>query len=141
MIVTSLDLCTSLMAATTIFGILGNLSYELGSDDISNVVRAGAGLAFVSYPEALSRFTVIPQLFAVLFFLMLFVLGIGTTVAFCNVIISIIKDQFPELIQWKIATGVSISGFLVGIIYCIPVSLLNNLIYFSFLTMKNLYYL
>ncbi|EFN62066.1 Uncharacterized sodium-dependent transporter CG3252 [Camponotus floridanus] len=119
-IVTTLDLCTSLMAGITIFGILGNLAHEIGSDDISNVVRAGAGLAFISYPEALAKFTVVPQLFAVLFFLMLFVLGIGTTVAFCNVIVSIIKDQFPHLNQWKIAAGVAIFGFSFGIVYCTP---------------------
>lgn len=113
------------MAGATIFGILGNLAHEIGSDDISSVVRAGTGLAFVSYPEALAKFTVVPQLFAVLFFLMLFVLGIGTTVAFCNVIISIIKDQFPWLTQWKIAAGVAIFGFAIGIVYCTPVSFIK----------------
>lgn len=122
MIVTSLDLCTSIMAAATIFGILGNLAHETDSDDISSVVRAGTGLAFVSYPEALAKFTVVPQLFAVLFFLMLFVLGIGTTVAFCNVIISIVKDQFPGLNQWKIAAGLSLFAFSIGLVYCTPVS-------------------
>ncbi|XP_072761037.1 sodium-dependent nutrient amino acid transporter 1 [Anoplolepis gracilipes] len=119
-IVTTLDLCTSLMAGMTIFGILGNLAHEIGSDDISSVVRAGTGLAFISYPEALAKFSTVPQLFAVLFFLMLFVLGIGTTVAFCNVIVSIIKDQFPQFNQWKIAAGVAIFGFSFGIIYCTP---------------------
>lgn len=119
-IVTTLDLCTSMMAGATIFGILGNLAYEIGSDDIGTVVRAGTGLAFISYPEALAKFTVVPQLFAVLFFLMLFVLGIGTTVAFCNVIISIINDQFPRLKHWKIAAGLAILGFSIGIVYCTP---------------------
>lgn len=129
------------MAGTTIFGILGNLAHEIGSDDISSVVRAGAGLAFISYPEALAKFTVVPQLFAVLFFLMLFVLGIGTTVAFCNVIVSIIKDQFPHLDQWKIAAGVAIFGFSFGIVYCTPVSFRREREdnYFSFNIKKNLY--
>ncbi|KAG7209786.1 hypothetical protein KM043_011404 [Ampulex compressa] len=119
-IVTSMDLCTSLMAGATIFGILGNLAYELGSEDISTVVRAGTGLAFISYPEALAKFSVVPQLFSVLFFLMLLVLGIGTSVAFSSVVISVFKDQFPQVEHWKIATGVSIAGFLVGITYCTP---------------------
>lgn len=119
-IVTTMDLFTSLMAGATIFGILGNLAHETGSADISTVVRAGTGLAFISYPEALAKFTVVPQLFAFLFFLMLFVLGIGTTVAFTGVITSVIKDQFPELREWTVAAGVSIAGFLCGIVYCTP---------------------
>ncbi|XP_076624730.1 sodium-dependent nutrient amino acid transporter 1 isoform X2 [Colletes latitarsis] len=117
-VVTTMDLATSLIAGTTIFGILGNLAQESGKDDISTVVRAGTGLAFISYPEALARFTVVPQLFAVLFFLMLFVLGIGTTVAFTNVIVSIVKDKFPEVPNWKISVGVTSCGFLIGIVYC-----------------------
>ncbi|CAK9834193.1 Sodium-dependent nutrient amino acid transporter 1 [Anthophora retusa] len=116
--VTTLDLCTSLLAGTTIFGILGNLAHESGKDDISTVVRAGTGLAFISYPEALAKFTVVPQLFSVLFFLMLFILGIGTTVAFTAVIHSIIKDKFPQFQDWKIAGAITCAGFLVGVVYC-----------------------
>ncbi|XP_015434041.1 PREDICTED: sodium-dependent nutrient amino acid transporter 1-like [Dufourea novaeangliae] len=117
-LVTTMDLCTSLIAGTTIFGILGNLAHESGKGDISTVVRAGTGLAFISYPEALAKFTVVPQLFAVLFFLMLFVLGIGTTVAFTSVISSIVKDKFPRIQYWKVAAGVTSTGFLIGIVYC-----------------------
>lgn len=71
MVVTTLDTFTSLMAGFTIFGILGNLAHELGTDDISNVVRGGTGLAFISYPDAIAKFTVLPQ---VRFFLFLFTL-------------------------------------------------------------------
>lgn len=117
-----MDFGTSLIAGCTIFGILGNLAHESGKKDISTVVRAGTGLAFISYPEALAKFTVVPQLFAVLFFLMLFILGIGTTVAFTAVINSVIKDRFPNIKNWKIAAGVSSAGFLVGIVYCTRVS-------------------
>ncbi|XP_043599061.1 sodium-dependent nutrient amino acid transporter 1-like [Bombus pyrosoma] len=117
-VVTIMDFGTSLIAGCTIFGILGNLAHESGKKDISTVVRAGTGLAFISYPEALAKFTVVPQLFAVLFFLMLFILGIGTTVAFTAVINSVIKDRFPNIKNWKIAAGVSSAGFLVGIVYC-----------------------
>jgi SNF family Na+-dependent transporter len=49
------------MAGFTIFGILGNLAHELGTDDISNVVRGGSGLAFISYPDAIAKFTLFPQ--------------------------------------------------------------------------------
>lgn len=117
-----MDLCTSLIAGTTIFGVLGNLAHEQGKPDVKSVVRGGTGLAFISYPEALAKFTFAPQLCAVLFFLMLFVLAIGTTVAFTNVIISIVKDRFPSYQNWKVAAVVTVLGFLVGIIYCTRVS-------------------
>lgn len=60
-IITTLDTLTSLMAGLTIFGILGNLAYELGTDDISSIVRSGTGLAFISYPDAIAKFNILPQ--------------------------------------------------------------------------------
>ncbi|XP_015590857.1 sodium-dependent nutrient amino acid transporter 1 [Cephus cinctus] len=120
MIVTSLDTVTSLIAGCTIFGILGNLAHETGSDDISSVVRPGTGLAFVSYPDAIAKFTVLPQLFAVLFFLMMFVLGVGSAVGITSSITNIIGDQFPKLKVWQIALPTCFIGFCVGTIYVTP---------------------
>lgn len=62
-IITALDTVTSMVAGCTIFGILGNLAYELGIEDISKVVKSGAGLAFISYPDAIAKFQVIPQVY------------------------------------------------------------------------------
>ena len=59
-IISLMDTFTSLLAGFTIFAILGNLSYELGKD-ISEVTGAGASLAFVSYPQAISKFNIAPQ--------------------------------------------------------------------------------
>lgn len=58
---TTLDTLTSLIAGFTIFGILGNLAYEIGTDDIGSVVRSGTGLAFISYPDAIAKFSFLPQ--------------------------------------------------------------------------------
>lgn len=49
-IVTTLDTFTSLLAGCCIFGILGHLAHELGVEDVSSVIKPGAGLAFISYP-------------------------------------------------------------------------------------------
>jgi len=52
------------LAGITIFSILGNLAHETGQlDNIDKIVRGGTGLAFVSYPEAISKFDAIPQVF------------------------------------------------------------------------------
>lgn len=62
MIVTTLDTFTSLLAGFTVFGILGSLAHNVGESDISKVIKSGgSGLAFISYPEAISKLTFVPQ--------------------------------------------------------------------------------
>ncbi|XP_043280539.1 sodium-dependent nutrient amino acid transporter 1-like isoform X2 [Venturia canescens] len=120
LIVTTLDTLTSIIAGCTIFGILGNLAHEMGTDDISSVVRAGTGLAFVSYPDAIAKFRMLPQLFAVLFFLMMFVLGVGCAVGQNGSIISGIAEQFPHLKYRQVMYPACILGFLIALVYVTP---------------------
>uniref|UniRef100_A0A1Q3FYP6 Transporter n=1 Tax=Culex tarsalis TaxID=7177 RepID=A0A1Q3FYP6_CULTA len=119
-IVTTIDTFTSLLAGCTIFGILGHLAYVVGSDDVGSVVKPGAGLAFISYPEAIAKFDVVPQAFSVLFFLMLFVLGIGSNVAMTSCVMTVIRDQFPKVKNWQAATVIAICGVALGCIYVTP---------------------
>ncbi|KAG5342732.1 NAAT1 protein, partial [Acromyrmex heyeri] len=120
MIVTTLDTFTSLIAGCTIFGILGNLAHEMNTKDIAKVVRGGIGLAFISYPDALSRFTFMPQLFSILFFIMMFVLGTGSSVALCGAVFSIFRDHLPNMRQWLLVLCVTCFGFVVSLIYITP---------------------
>lgn len=126
MIVTTIDTFTSLMAGCTIFGILGNLAHEMGTDDISAVVKGGTGLAFVSYPDALSRFTVVPQFFSVLFFFMMFVLGVGSAIALFAGICDTLGKHFPSFDQWKIVLLMSTVGFFAGLVYVTPVRIFSS---------------
>lgn len=49
MIVTTMDTFTSLLGGFTIFGILGNLAFNIGETDVSKVIKSGgSGLAFIS---------------------------------------------------------------------------------------------
>ncbi|XP_073845902.1 sodium-dependent nutrient amino acid transporter 1-like isoform X2 [Musca autumnalis] len=119
-IVTGLDTCTSLLAGFTIFGILGHLAHEIGTDDIGSVVKGGAGLAFISYPDAIAKFQSLPQIFSVLFFLMLFVLGIGSNIAMTSCTVTAIRDFFPKIKQWQCALGIAIFSFCIGLAYVTP---------------------
>ncbi|XP_017066666.1 sodium-dependent nutrient amino acid transporter 1 [Drosophila eugracilis] len=119
-IVTTLDTFTSLLSGVIIFGILGNLAYENNTSDISSVVNGGPGLAFISYPDAIAKFKVLPQLFSVLFFLMLFVLGIGSNVGMASCLSTVIKDQFGHLKNWTIVVAIAIIGYCLGLLYITP---------------------
>jgi solute carrier family 6 amino acid transporter-like protein 5/7/9/14 len=72
------------------------------------------GLAFVVYPEALSKIKYVPQLWSVLFFIMLFTLGIGSSVAQIETILTSIKDEFVFLQRKK-----GVLAFVVCSIFCI----------------------
>ncbi|XP_060654099.1 sodium-dependent nutrient amino acid transporter 1 [Drosophila nasuta] len=119
-IVTTLDTFTSMLSGVIIFGILGNLAYENNTTDISKVVNGGPGLAFISYPDAIAKFKVLPQLFSVLFFLMLFVLGIGSNVGMVSCLTTVLKDEFVRIKQWRIVVFIAIIGYLLGLLYITP---------------------
>ncbi|XP_047349939.1 sodium-dependent nutrient amino acid transporter 1-like isoform X2 [Vespa velutina] len=120
MIITTLDTITSMIAGCAIFGILGNLAYEMDIKDIGTVVKDGTGLAFISYPDAIAKFEFLPQLFSVLFFVMMFVLGIGSSVGMTSSLYVILNEQFPNLKTWQIVLPLCSLGFLIGIIYVTP---------------------
>jgi len=119
LIISLADTCTSILAGTIIFAILGHLSHEL-QKPINEVVKSGASLAFVSYPEVISKFEVLPQLFAVLFFLMLITLGFGSATGLISNIITVVCDGFPSLPRLLVTAIITSLGFLSGLLYVTP---------------------
>ena len=113
------DTFTSTLAGVITFSILGHLAYELDSP-IGEVIKSGTGLAFISYPEVVAKFEMAPQLFAVLFFLMLITLGLGSAVGMINVVITVLKDACPGLSKSAAAGIVCVAGVVVGIVFTTP---------------------
>jgi len=102
-----------------IFSIMGHLAYELDLP-IDQVVKSGAGLAFVSYPEVLGKFDFCPQFFAVLFFLMLITLGLGSAVGFISAVTTTLYDSFPAVDQKLLLKISCLVGYGIGLFYVTP---------------------
>ncbi|PRD25545.1 UNVERIFIED_CONTAM: ine [Trichonephila clavipes] len=91
-IISVLDTVVNLLAGCVSFAVLGSLSYKYSKNIHEVVDHEGLGLAFIVYPEALAAISYVPQLWAVLFFFMLFVLGVGSSSSKLNLLIHMIHS-------------------------------------------------
>lgn len=117
LIVSAMDTLTSIIAGFVIFSVIGALKHELAVEDITKVIADGPGLAFVVYPEALSRISYWPNLWSVLFFFMFYLLGLDSQFAMFETIVSSISDEIPYLRKHrlKFTTCLAIIFFLCGL--------------------------
>ncbi|XP_077197192.1 sodium-dependent proline transporter-like isoform X2 [Paroedura picta] len=90
---------TSFFAGFAIFSILGHMAWRK-KVPVGEVAETGPGLAFVAYPEALA---LLPgsAFWSVLFFLMLFTLGIDTLFGNMEGIVTAVMDEFPSLRDFR----------------------------------------
>ena len=98
--VSSLDFITSLIASVVIFSVLGFMAKSLGVS-IEDVAEGGQGLAFVAYPEALAQLP-LSWLWSVLFFFMLFLLGLDSEFALLETALTAMYDGFPKIRKYKV---------------------------------------
>jgi len=114
-IVSIVDFITSLIASVVIFSTLGHSAKELGVP-VETVAKGGQGLAFVAYPEALSN---LPgaHFWSVIFFIMLFLLGLDSEFALFETVVSSLYDVFPSLLAHKgtVTSVLCLFSFLLGI--------------------------
>lgn len=123
----------SLIGGTAVFCVLGFLSKKL-QIPINEVVQSGifidfflslgTNLAFVAYPEALSRMA-LSTFWAILFFLMILILGVSTQFGFAECVCTAFRDQFPILRRYPGFTAFAVCQilYLCGIIMCTRVCL------------------
>ncbi|XP_048729154.2 sodium- and chloride-dependent glycine transporter 1-like isoform X2 [Ostrea edulis] len=95
LIVCVINCGTSVFAGFVIFSILGFMAQEKNVP-VSEVAQGGPGLAFIVYPEALSRLPIAPM-WAVLFFIMMATLGFGSEFSIMECVFSALTDVFPQI--------------------------------------------
>ncbi|EDW65047.1 sodium- and chloride-dependent glycine transporter 1 [Drosophila virilis] len=99
-LVVAVNVFTSIYAGIVVFSVLGFLSNRSGIP-VATVATSGAGLAFVTYPEAIAMLPV-PQLWAIMFFIMLFLLGINSVFVQLESITSSMLDEIDALRNYKV---------------------------------------
>ncbi|CAC5406551.1 unnamed protein product [Mytilus coruscus] len=88
---------TSFYAGFVTFSILGFMAHKKNTT-VDKVAAGGPGLAFIVYPEALAQMPVSP-VWAVLFFLMMMILGFSSIFSMTETVITGIYDQFEDFMK------------------------------------------
>lgn len=111
------DAFTSIFAGCVVFSTLGYTA-AASNVKIDTVVKQGPGIAFMVYPDALATLP-LPQLWSVLFFLVLVMIGVNSAVVQIQAISGGIFDTFPRLLKRKTIVILLLcsSGFITSLIY------------------------
>lgn len=120
---------TSILAGFLVFSVLGSMAHQRGVT-IQEVAKSGPGLAFIVYPEAVSKLP-LPNLWAVLFFLMLFTLALDSTFGTYEPIIIAVTDSFKLARQNRVKTALLVVFLL--FLFSIPFTLKSGFYNFQLL--------
>ncbi|KAK3099623.1 hypothetical protein FSP39_007129 [Pinctada imbricata] len=116
MLVPIINCGTSIFAGFVIFSVLGFMA-EAANTTVDKVVSQGPGLTFVAYPEAVAKLPISP-LWAVLFFLMLFTIGLDSQFGMFETCLSAFMDEYPELLRKRrvlVSAVACFIEFLIGL--------------------------
>lgn len=107
---------TCLLAGCVTFSILGHIALEQGTE-VSEVVKSGPGLVFLTYPEVVLKLPGAP-VWAIIFFVMLLILGIDSEFCIVESFITGVVDNWPGLLRPhrnKFTVAICLLMFALGI--------------------------
>ncbi|HPR65371.1 MAG TPA: sodium-dependent transporter [Thermoanaerobaculia bacterium] len=111
----ALDASFSFIAGFAVFSTLGYLAVVTHAS-VADVVASGPGLAFVTYPTAISLLPFGQPAFGVVFFLMLLTLGIDSAFALVEGTVTAVRDWFGTPGHMTLLVT-CILAFLIGIVF------------------------
>ncbi|WOF16425.1 hypothetical protein F1737_06765 [Methanoplanus sp. FWC-SCC4] len=106
---------TSFVAGFAVFSALGYLAHTNGVA-VTEVVKGGIELVFVAYPAAISAMPLLPEVFGIMFFLMIVMLGIDSAFSMVDSTSCALQDyiKIPPLLTTAI---VCIVGFIGSMLF------------------------
>jgi len=110
---------TSIYAGLAIFAYLGYMAEKLNLP-IEAVVQSGPGFAFIIWPEAMTHISsnfFVQAIFSLIFFMMLYSLGLSTMVVTVETVVTSILDCFTNLRteRVKVVFGIILVNLLIGL--------------------------
>eukprot|EP01006_Ploeotia_vitrea_P006376 TRINITY_DN12952_c0_g1_i1.p1 TRINITY_DN12952_c0_g1~~TRINITY_DN12952_c0_g1_i1.p1 ORF type:complete len:651 (+),score=56.33 TRINITY_DN12952_c0_g1_i1:69-2021(+) len=110
----------SVMGGFVVFSVVGYMAQIEGAT-VEEIAKSGPELAFVVFPKALSTMPY-PQLFSVIFFVMLFLLGVDSSLAWIETVATVIADYLrsrgKKVPTFTVAVSINLSLFLLGMALC-----------------------
>jgi len=105
----------SFIAGFAVFGTLGYMAVTTNVP-VSEVVKESIGLAFVTYPKAISLMPAFQNVFGIVFFSTLVIAGLSSAISIVEAFTSAIVDKFNAS-RTSVVTCICISGFCGSIIF------------------------
>uniref|UniRef100_A0A7M5ULG4 Transporter n=1 Tax=Clytia hemisphaerica TaxID=252671 RepID=A0A7M5ULG4_9CNID len=119
LLISIIDALTSIFSGVVVFTIIGYLAEVQGKEvDDPTIATDGPGLVFIVYPAALATLPQ-PQIWSVVFFLMLITLGLDSQFGQVELICAAIIEQYPEKLKKRkewVVLAVCVLLFLCGLI-------------------------